>query len=110
MNHCSAEYPYGINEMEKVGLTPIPSLKVKPPRIKESPIHIECELYGTMEVGDGSVGSATIVVGRIVAMHVATQAYADGKILIDQIKPLSRLAGHGYGKTSDVFDLPRPTF
>ncbi len=108
MNQCSAEYPYGVSELEKVGLTAVPSLRVKPPRIGESPVQMECELYETLEIGDGSMGSATIVVGKIVMAHVAESAWKDGKATFEELKPLSRLGGLSYGKTSDVFDLPRP--
>lgn len=110
MNQCSSEYPYGVNEMEKVGLTPLPSLKVRPPRVKESSIHFECELYDTLEVGDGSEGSSTIVVGRIVMLHIDSAAYENGKIILEKIQPISRLAGTSYGRTTGVFDLPRPRF
>ncbi|OFZ18527.1 MAG: hypothetical protein A2X94_00755 [Bdellovibrionales bacterium GWB1_55_8] len=108
MNYCSADFPYEVDEMEQVGLTPIPSLTVKPPRVKESPIHLECELYNTMEVGDGRPGSSTIVVGRIVTMHIHERAYDNGRIRIEELRPLSRLAGFSYGKTSGIFDIPRP--
>ncbi len=108
MNQCSAEYPYGVDEMLKVGLTPLPSEKVKPARVKESAIHFECELYNTLEVGDGSEGSSTIVIGKILQVHVRAEVYQDGKILIDELKPISRLGGPSYGKTTDIFNLPRP--
>src|SRR5438128_2331778 len=44
MNQSSADYPYGISEFEKAGLTPAPSAKVRPPSVRESPAHFECEL------------------------------------------------------------------
>jgi flavin reductase (DIM6/NTAB) family NADH-FMN oxidoreductase RutF len=108
MNQCSAEYPYGVDEMQKVGLTPLPSICVAPPRVKESAIQLECELYNTLEVGDGSQGSSTIVVGKILQIHIFEDAYKDGKILIDQLKPISRLGGAFYGRTTDIFSLRRP--
>ncbi len=70
-NYCSAAYPFGVDEAEKAGLKKLASVKVRPPRIAESAIQMECELYGSMEVGPGSPGSATIVVGRIVCFHVS---------------------------------------
>jgi len=108
MNQCSGEYPYGVNEMEIVGLTPIPSELVRPPRVKESPVHFECELYRLVEVGDGSVGSSVVVIGKIIRVHVHAPAYEAGRIKLTEIRPLSRLAGASYGLTSGVFDLPRP--
>jgi len=106
-HQCSADYPYGVNEMEKTGLTPIASKIVKPPRVRESPIQMECQLYGTFEVGDGSLGCATLVIGRVVLFHVSAHAYEGGRIILERIKPISRLGGSSYGRTSEIFDIPR---
>jgi flavin reductase (DIM6/NTAB) family NADH-FMN oxidoreductase RutF len=109
MNQCSAEYPYGVDEMKKVGLTPLPSVSVKAPRVRESAIQMECQLYKTLEVGDGSEGSSTIVVGTISVLHVDARAYVDGRLLIDILEPVSRLAGASYGHVSGIYEIPRPT-
>jgi flavin reductase (DIM6/NTAB) family NADH-FMN oxidoreductase RutF len=108
MNQCSAEYPYGVDEMHKVGLTPIPSHLIKPARVLESAIQMECKLYKTMEIGDGSEGSSTIIVGTIEKVHIDSAIYKDGKIQIEKLQPISRLAGASYGKTCEIFELPRP--
>jgi flavin reductase (DIM6/NTAB) family NADH-FMN oxidoreductase RutF len=108
MNQCSAEYPYGVDEMEKVGLTPLPSVRVRPPRVTESPIQMECRLYQTMEVGNGVEGSSTVVVGTIEELHLKPHLYSNGKIILEQLQPICRLAGTSYGHVRDVFDLPRP--
>lgn len=108
MNHCSAEYPYGVSELEQVGLTPIPSQRVAPPRVKESPIHMECTLYSSVQVGSGGVGSSTVIIGEIKAFHIHKPAYKDGKIDIEQLQPVARLGGLSYGLLGDVFELPRP--
>lgn len=55
--HCGASYPFGVDEMKTVGLTPLPSVHIKPFRVKESALQMECEVYKTVEVGDGSAGS-----------------------------------------------------
>lgn len=108
MHQCSAEYPYGVNELEKVGLTSISSSKVKVPRVKESPIQLECELFKTVEIGAAAPGAATLVIGKILCLHISTDAYQDGRILIDKIAPIARLGGTSYGQVSGVFDIPRP--
>lgn len=107
-NHCSGAYPYGVDEAEKAGLKKLASVKVRPPRIAASAIQMECELYGSMEVGPGGPGSSTIVVGRIVHFHIHESVYRDGKILIEALKPVARIAGIGYAKVTEVFDIPRP--
>ncbi len=110
MNYCSAEFPYGVSELEKSGFTAVPSLKVAPPRIAQSPIHMECELYALHEVGEGDLGSATLVVGRIVMMHVDERAYDPkrGRINVQALEPLARLAGFSYGLSSGIFEIARP--
>jgi flavin reductase (DIM6/NTAB) family NADH-FMN oxidoreductase RutF len=106
-NMCAAEYPYGTDEMEKVGLTGIPSDIVKAKRVKESPIHLECKVHKLVEIGEGAGGS-TIVVGEILLAHVHEQAYQNGRIVFEEIKPISRLAGDFYGLPPETFELKRP--
>jgi flavin reductase (DIM6/NTAB) family NADH-FMN oxidoreductase RutF len=108
MNECSADYPYGVDEMKKVGLTPLLSTLIRPARVKESPVQMECELIQTVEIGNGGVGSATLVIGKILKMHILTDAYESGKIKLEKIQPLARLAGASYGRIDGVFELPRP--
>jgi flavin reductase (DIM6/NTAB) family NADH-FMN oxidoreductase RutF len=108
MNHCSAEYPYGVSELEKVGLTPIASHRVSPPRIKESPIHLECRLYRSVDVGSPGPGASTLIIGEIVKFHIHKAAYRDGKVLVEELHPLARLGGLAYGTVGDIFELSRP--
>ncbi len=108
MNQTSAEYERGVSEFEAVGFTPAQSNIVTPPRVLESPINMECKLYDSVQVGEGGVGSSTVIIGEIVYFHVREDIYADGKILIEKLKPVARLAGASYCPVRDIFDLPRP--
>lgn len=108
MNLCSEELPYGESELEKVGLSTIAASHVVVPRIKESPIHIECKLHSAIPIGDGAAGSATLVIGEVLAFHIHKPAYQGGKIMVEELKPVSRLGGLRYGLVGDVFELPRP--
>lgn len=110
MNQTAADYPYGVDEMHKAGFTPLPSIRVKAARVKEAAVQMECELFKTVEIGEPRPGSAVLVIGRIVMMHVAEDAYeaTTGKIRLEVLKPVSRLAGAAYGKLGETFDLPRP--
>ena len=107
INHCSAEMPYGESELTSAGFTTIPSEVVTPPRIKESPIHIECRLHSSLQVGDGAPGSATLIVGEALRFHIYKPAYQDGRIAVEELKPVSRLGGLRYGLVGDIFELPR---
>lgn len=106
--HSAAEFPYGVNEMEKVGLTPASSIKVKPVRVKESALQLECELYKSVEIGNGEVGSSTLIIGKVVLFHILESAYKDEKILLDHLKPVGRLGGISYQLLGEQFSIPIP--
>lgn len=108
VNQSAGEYPEGVSEIETIGLETLPSVKVKPPRIKTSAIHWECELIQLVPVGDGREGSSTLVIGRIVYVHVAKSVYPGGQIDLRALDPLSRLGGNDYGRTTGAFELKRP--
>jgi flavin reductase (DIM6/NTAB) family NADH-FMN oxidoreductase RutF len=106
--HCAATYPYGVSEFEKVGLTALPALKVKAPRVKEAAVQFECELYKSVEIGDGGPGSTVAVFGRIVLAHIDKEAYKNGRVDYSRIASIARLGGISYAKVKDLFDLPVP--
>jgi flavin reductase (DIM6/NTAB) family NADH-FMN oxidoreductase RutF len=109
MNETSAELPYEQNEFDFAKVTPAPSVKVKPPRVKESPIHMECELYQIVNVGTGPIG-ANVVIGRIVWMDISESVLDDkGQIDPRKLDTIGRMGGMGYARTTDLFDLPRPS-
>jgi len=108
INHCSAEYPYGVSELELVGLSPIASEVVAPPRVQESPIQMECRVHSLVEVGTGDAGSSTVIIGEVLRFHVATAAYKEGGIVLEELQPVGRLGGLRYGLLGDTFDLDRP--
>ena len=109
MNESSAELPYEQNEFDFAKVTPTPSTKVKPPRVKESPIHMECVLHSIVNVGTGPIG-ANVVIGRIVWMDIAESVLDDkGQIDPRKLDTIGRMGGMGYARTTDLFDLPRPS-
>lgn len=108
MNLCSADYPYGVNEMEKVGLTALSSLCVRPPRVKESSMHLECRVEKTVLIGDAHEGASTLVIGRILAMHLSESFYQGGKVIPGAYTPLARLGGAFYGICEPSLEMPRP--
>lgn len=109
-NQTSAAYAPDISEFEAAGLTPVKSAVVRPPRVAESPIHLECELIQIVPVGEPRPGSGNIVIGKLVYAHIAEEAWDTNRhIDINKIKPVSRLAGNDYAPVRDVFTLKRPT-
>jgi flavin reductase (DIM6/NTAB) family NADH-FMN oxidoreductase RutF len=107
MNVCSTEFPPEVNEFEKSGLTPIPSDLVKPPRVKESRINLECRLVQIVTVSSKPLGGS-IVLGEVLRFHVDDRLFDDFKIDPDKLKPVGRMGGPSYTRTTDRFDLIRP--
>jgi flavin reductase (DIM6/NTAB) family NADH-FMN oxidoreductase RutF len=107
MNQSSAAYPYGVSEFEKAGLTPLPSIVVKPPRVAESPAAYECELVQIVRLGEGPL-SGNLIIGKVVQIHVDDNIYNGGKVSHKELKTIGRMEGAWYARTQDAFELPRP--
>lgn len=105
----AAEFPYGESEIEACGFSTTPSQKVRPPRIAEALLHYECRLYKAIEVGDGTPGSSTLVIGEILHMHLSDAILEEGKIQLEALKPLSRLSAHDFGSSEFLFSKPIPS-
>lgn len=108
VNRTSADFPRGVDEFAEAPFTPAPSELVRPPRVAESPISMECRLLQLVDLGDRP-GSATLVLGQVVRVHVDDALYDHGRIRHDLFHAVGRLAGSGYARTRDTFDLARPT-
>ncbi len=109
MNSTAAEYPEDMDEFEIAGLTSVPSDLVKPPRLAESPVNMECRLNQVINLGEGSGGHG-LVIGTIVLMHVRDDIIDGHRINHHLMKPTGRLAGSMYCHTADTFELVRPVY
>lgn len=107
MNQTSADYPYGVSEFEKAGLSPLASLKVRPPRVKESPVQMECELLQIITISEGPLGG-NLVIGRVVLFHADDSVWKDGQLHHQDLKAIGRMEGTWYARTRDAFEMPRP--
>jgi len=107
MNQTSAPYPYEVSEFEKAGVSPLASVRVKPPRVKESPVSYECELQQIVRVGEGPL-AGNLVIGRVIMFHCDDSIYNAGKIKHDSLHAIGRMEGSWYARTNDAFELPRP--
>ena len=106
--NCGSTYPYGVNEMEKVGLSPLKSEIIKPPRVKESAFQMECRLYNSLQIGSGGAGSSTVVIGEILLFHISKSVYKEGKISIEEYAPIARLGGANYCSVGEITTRPIP--
>ena len=108
MNRTAEIVAPEVNEFELAGLTPIASVKVKPARVKESPITMECELVHHYTLENHKYGGATIIIGKIVMFHIDESVLLeDHKINLETYKPVARLAGSNYAKLGEVFSIKR---
>lgn len=107
---ASTEYAKGINEFEKAGFTPIKSELVKPPRVKESPVQLECIVTQVIPLGDGN-GAGNLVLAEVKMIHIDEAILGtDGKIDQYKIDLVARLGGNWYSKiTADsLFEVAKP--
>ena len=109
MNRTSAEFPEDVDEFDIAGLTSVPSDIVKPPRVAESPVNMECRLNQIINLGEGAGGHG-LVIGTIVLMHVRDDIINGHRINHQLMKPTGRLAGSMYCHTADTFELVRPVY
>jgi flavin reductase (DIM6/NTAB) family NADH-FMN oxidoreductase RutF len=106
MNQCAASLPYGENELKHAGLTAAPSTMVKPPRIAESPVNMECIEWGTLQIGENRV-----VIGLIKRLHLREDLFDVEKrrVHAEKLHLIGRMASpHWYCRTRERFEMIRP--
>jgi flavin reductase (DIM6/NTAB) family NADH-FMN oxidoreductase RutF len=109
MNRTAAEYPAEVDEFTTAGLTPLPSDLVKPPRVAESPVNMECRLNQIVPIGQGRHQHG-LVIGEIVLLHIRDDIINGHRINHQKLQPTGRLAGSMYCHTADVFEMVRPIY
>ena len=105
----STEYPEGVNEFVKSGLTMLPSDIVKPYRVGESPVQFECKVNDIIALGENG-GAGNLVICEVVKIHV-DENILDENGHIDQYKIdlVSRLGGNWYSRSNQgLFEVPKP--
>ncbi|MGH9628581.1 MAG: flavin reductase family protein [Bryobacteraceae bacterium] len=107
MNICSGEYPPEIDEFNLSKLTPIESELVKPARVAESQVNMECRLVRIIEVSPKPLG-ASVVLGEVLRFHVRDDLFDSFKVDPDKLRAIGRMGGPTYTRTTDRFDLMRP--
>ena len=109
MSLSSTEYPDGVNEFLKSGLTQIPSDKVKPYRVAESPVQFECVVNEIIALGTEG-GAGNLIICQVVKMHI-DEAVLDANGIIDPVKIdlVSRLGGNWYSRANQgLFEVEKP--
>jgi len=107
---ASAEFDQGISEFEKAGLTGLASQRVRPLRVAESPVQLECKVNRVVALGDKG-GAGNLVICEVLLMHVNEEVLnADGRIDQQRIDLVGRLGNDHYCRASGaaLFDVPKP--
>jgi flavin reductase (DIM6/NTAB) family NADH-FMN oxidoreductase RutF len=108
INLSSAELPHGESEVALTDLTLMPSLRVKPPRLRESHLHLECVLRQVLVFGEGPT-AANLVIGEVTFMHVADEVLGDdGRVDPRKLRSIGRLGADFYCHTTELFAMKRP--
>jgi flavin reductase (DIM6/NTAB) family NADH-FMN oxidoreductase RutF len=110
VNTTSIDFPPDVDEAEIAGLTKIPSVKIRPPRIAESAANLECRHINTIEIRN-----TRIILGEIIYIHLKNEFIEfkenNFRILTELIKPIGRAHGRDfYTRTIDLFKVPRMSY
>ncbi|WP_299097243.1 flavin reductase family protein [uncultured Winogradskyella sp.] len=109
MSLSSTEYPEGVNEFEKAGLTMLPSEEVKPFRVAESPIQMECKVNEVVKLGTEG-GAGNLVICEVVKLHISEEVLnEDDTINQEALDLVARAGGSYYSRAkSGFFEIPKP--
>ena len=111
MNASAVPAPREINEFEYAGLTPGKSELVQPPRVAESPVHLECTYTQTVNLlTDEPDNPNTVVFGQVIGIHIADWAITDGIVDTAKLQPIGRLGYLDYVRVTEAFSMVRPTW
>ncbi len=103
VNDSSASFDADQSEPAQLGITMEPSVTVKPPRVRDSPVSIECTLHSTTELGD-----STMVLGDVVRITVEESVLVGGHPEFDRLDPLARLGKDEWALHAEVVSIRRP--
>ena len=109
MSLSSTEYPDGVNEFIKSGLTEVASDIVKPPRVQEAPVQFECKVNDVIALGNQG-GAGNLVIAEVVKLHIKeTVLDTDGKIDANKIDAVARMGGNWYNRSREgMFEVIKP--
>lgn len=106
-NLTAAEVPPEVDEFALAGLTPLPSTVVRPPRVAESPAHMECKLLQVIYTSRKPAGGV-IVLGEIVRFHIREALVDNFRVDPGGLDAVGRMAGNTWVRTRDRMELIRP--
>jgi len=108
VNVTSQMVPSDVDEAKMAGLEMVPSRLVRPPRVKASPVHLECRYHATLTLPGNSIDNLTyLVVGEVIGVHISDDVITpEGKIDILKCRPIARMGYFDYTSVDSVFEMP----
>lgn len=124
VNRSAVQEEYGVDEFEKAGVEKEDSKlsgvivlgesgedrkEMMIPMVKRSPVKFECEYYTTLRLpGNPPMGSADVVIGKVVGVHIDERVLTDGKIDVRKTEPIARCGYYEYAVVREVFEMRIP--
>jgi flavin reductase (DIM6/NTAB) family NADH-FMN oxidoreductase RutF len=108
INKTAANLPPDQSEIELANLTPVESMKISVPGVKEAKIRMECLVEHSLELGGLDTPNCDLIIGKVVQFHIESDIYDNGRIDPRGIAAVSRLAGNNYAKIGEIFEMERP--
>lgn len=108
INKTAAGLPPNQSEIELTHLTPVDSIKISVPGVKEAKIRMECSLEHSLELGGLDTPGCDLIIGKVVQFHIDNDIYEKGRIDPRGLAAVSRLAGNNYAKIGEIFEIERP--
>ncbi|MBU8918451.1 flavin reductase family protein [Bacillus sp. FJAT-29953] len=108
VNKTAATLPPDQSEIDLTNLTPVESVRISVPGVKEAKVRMECLLEHSIELGGKDSPGCDLIIGKIVQYHIESSIYENGRIDPRGLTAVSRLAGNSYAKIGDIFEIERP--
>ncbi|MBI0579157.1 flavin reductase family protein [Neobacillus cucumis] len=108
INKTAASLPPNQSEIELANLTPVKSVKISVPGVKEAKIRMECLLEHSLVLGGSDSPGSDLIIGKVVQFHIENDLYEKGRIDPGGLAAVSRLAGNYYAKIGEIFEIERP--
>lgn len=109
MSLSSTAYAKGVNEFQKAGFTEVPSEKVRPPRVAESPVSFECTVQEVIELAQ-TPGAGNLILAKVELIHVDDSYFTDGILDTEKLDLVGRMGGNWYIRAikDSLFEIPKP--
>lgn len=109
VNLTSTLLDHGVSEADRFDISLISSKIIKTPRVKDSPINLECQYLKTVELLVGKTrASAQVVFGHVVGVHIEDSVLVNGRVDIKKLSPIARLGYDEYAAIREIFKMKRP--